>query len=227
MSASEKRQPSLRKRHTNSRPLRTSDTENVVNVLEAIDREIAFYRRRAGQVFFLGLLVEILILAGREQQNIIVPPDPDWLRPFAFSLFFIGVAVVGVTLGSEYRRRIRRLKDSRLDLLAHMKYDGVYSEEPDQRLSEIQVLYVVLTLLSSFGITLHWLPRFFLEPPMTKPFFGLAVSFLAIALVGIGYWVVQLLRWLISSWRNRHKVEPPFDTQSEVREAQEQTNSGS
>jgi hypothetical protein len=50
------------------------------HILEAIDREIAFYRRRAGQVFFLGLTVEVLILTGREKM--VVPAAWPWIRPY-------------------------------------------------------------------------------------------------------------------------------------------------
>ena len=58
--------------------------EQARHVLEAIDREIAFYRRRAGQVFFLGLTVEVLILAGREK--IVVPAAWPWIRPLSYGV---------------------------------------------------------------------------------------------------------------------------------------------
>ena len=85
-----------------------------VHILEAIDREIAFYRRRAGQVFFLGLTVEVLILAGRER--IVVPAAWPWIQPLSYGVLFIAVAAVGILLGREYRGRIHVLKRERKKL---------------------------------------------------------------------------------------------------------------
>lgn len=89
----------------------SSSGEPERHVLEAIDREIAFYRSRAGQVFFLGLTVEVLILAGHEK--IVVPAAWPWIRPLSYGVLFIAVAALGILLGREYRDRIHRLKSAR------------------------------------------------------------------------------------------------------------------
>ena len=124
-------------------------------VLEALDRELDFYRKRAGQVFFLSLLVEVLILAGKERVQI--PETWQSSKPLIHSLFFIAVAAIGIALGREYRSRIRMLKDSRVEILERLGYSAVYPSELDQGLSEIQVLYAALVFLSSGGIILVWL----------------------------------------------------------------------
>lgn len=124
-------------------------------ILESVDREIAFFRRRAGQVFFFGLLVEAFILTGKGQIN--MPVEWTWQRPFVESLFFLAVLAVGVSLGSEYRRRIRLLKRRRRKLFDDHKIGNVFPELKRQILSEIEVLYVSLFFLSSAGILISWL----------------------------------------------------------------------
>jgi hypothetical protein len=133
------------------------DLKEANNVLQAIDREMEFYRKRAGQVFFFGSFVEVLLLAG--EKKIIAPGTPIWIQPIVYTLAFIAVVLIGILLGSEYRSRIRILKDSRQMLLHALGYKFFYPNEKSQRLSEIQVLYVVLGLLSSGGILLSWMKR--------------------------------------------------------------------
>lgn len=124
-------------------------------ILEALDRELDFYRKRAGQVFFLSLLVEVLILAGKERVQ--VPETWQSTKPLVHSLLFIAVAAIGIALGREYRNRIRMLKDSRVEILERLGYSAVYPSELDQGLSEIQVLYAALVFLSSGGVVIVWL----------------------------------------------------------------------
>jgi hypothetical protein len=123
----------------------------VADVLASIDRDISFYRHRAGQVFFLGVLAEILILAGRER---VLLPEA-WVRTNAvvYTLFFASVAAVGFYLGWLYRRRIRHLKAAREQLLA--KRTDLFP--PLSTHSEIKALWFTLGFLSVLGIALTWL----------------------------------------------------------------------
>lgn len=156
--------------------------------LEAIDREIGFYRRRAGQVFFFGLLVEAFILAGKEQ--IKTPETWTWQRPYLLSLFYFAVAAVGIALGSEYRRRIRYLKDQRQELLKPQGYEKIYPDvRSDQVISEIQVLYVILVFLSSAGILVAWLQY---SDATWLAILSLVLS--GIALLFGAYWVWRCLK---------------------------------
>ena len=144
------------KRHSAKSPLGAPEKlPEAQIVLEALDRELDFYRKRAGQVFFLSLLVEVLILAGKEKVQ--VPETWQSSKPLIHSLLFIAVAAIGIALGREYRNRIRMLKDSRVEILERLGYSAVYPTELDQGLSEIQVLYAALVFLSSGGIILVWL----------------------------------------------------------------------
>ncbi len=133
----------------------SAHAKNPQQVLESVDRELSFFRKRSGQVFWIGLLVEAIILVG--QQEVKMSDTWQWQRACVETFFFLAIAGAGMALGSEYRRRIHILKDSRCELLDHLGYNNVFPEASQQRISEIQVLYVVLIILSSVGILIYWL----------------------------------------------------------------------
>jgi hypothetical protein len=123
------------------------------SVLESIDRELDFYRKRAGQVFFFGLLAEILILAGKER--ILLGDRWPALRPALYTLMFGLVAYTGYRLGNEYKVRIHTLKHSRRNLLEDQNYKTEYPIGRD--LSEIKFINFILVSLSIIGSILVWL----------------------------------------------------------------------
>lgn len=142
--------------HKGKVPLRLpTPLRHEMEVLLAIDRELSFYRRRAGQVFWIGLLVEALLLVGKQRIEILA--EWTWQHASLSTLFFVAIAAAGIALGSEYRRRIHILKDGRLGLLKAIGYENLYPTRRQQWLSEIEVLYVSLGFLSSMGILLSWL----------------------------------------------------------------------
>ena len=83
------------------RKSRPADSIPTTAILESVDRELAFFRRRSGQVYFLGLSAEAAILVGGRQLP--APPSWDWLASLGASLFFYAVAVAGIILSSEYQ----------------------------------------------------------------------------------------------------------------------------
>ena len=123
------------------------------SVLESIDRELDFYRKRAGQVFFFGLLAEVLILAGKER--ILLGDRWPALRPALYTLMFGLVAYTGYRLGNEYKSRIHILKHSRRSLLEDHNYKTEYPIRRD--LSEIKFINIILVSLSIVGSILVWL----------------------------------------------------------------------
>lgn len=135
---------------------------NPNSVLESLDREITFYRRRAGQVFFFSLLIEALILCGREQIDLL--KAGQYQSAVLYTMFYVAVAAAGIFLGTEYRHRLHILKERRVSLLEKNEFNATFPLGKDQRLSEIQVLYVVLIFLSSSGISLVWLNATGFEP---------------------------------------------------------------
>lgn len=123
------------------------------SVLESLDRELGFYRKRAGQVFFFGLLAEVLILAGKER--ILLGDRWPILRPLIYSVMFVMVAYFGRRFGTEYKDRIHTLKRNRQELLKNLGYEIDYPR--DRPLSEIKSINFILGFLSIIGIVLVWL----------------------------------------------------------------------
>ena len=172
-------------------------TENgAQHELEAIDREIAFYRRRAGQVFFLCLTSEILILAGRER--IVVPRAWPWIQPLSYGLLFMAVAAFGILLGREYRSRIHVLKSERKKRVDFDAPSGGLT------LSEIEMLYVVLVFLSSSGLVLVWLNALTIEEgkswaasSFSTTFWGFFFVFVLLGASGIVWVSWKTLRWFL------------------------------
>lgn len=146
-------------------------------VLDSLDREIAFYRHRAGQIYFFGLLAEVAIIIGKEE--IELSGLPSWVNPAVSTFFFIAVALVGTILGSEYRRRIRFLKTRRDMFLRSFLNRLTFPHLKQETISEIQVLYFVLGSMSSMGIFISWLKEWPLEW-LIHLFIGLATIFIAI-----------------------------------------------
>jgi hypothetical protein len=133
----------------------------LVQYLESIDREIAFYRRRSGQVFFLGVSSEAAIVVGAYKLE--VKYFWKFLEPLAVSYFFFAVAFVGIILGLEYRRRIRILKKNRADLIERGYYDKnhlIYPSFDEQVVSEIQVLIWTLIFTSFISTLLFCLRQY-------------------------------------------------------------------
>ena len=126
------------------------------SLLESLDRELGFYRKRAGQVFFFGLLAEVLILAGKER--ILLGNRWPILHPLIYSLMFLMVAYFGRRFGMEYRDRIHALKHSRHELLKNLGYEIDYPRGRPR--SEIKSINFILGFLSIIGIVLVWLAYF-------------------------------------------------------------------
>jgi len=133
--------------------------ENFEAVLGGIDREISFYRKRAGQIYFFGFLVEGLFLVG--EQKLVFPENLSIFSVLVNSLVYIAIGYIGIYLGKEYRRRIHILKDSRVGLLKSFGYINVYPLAKDKPRSEIQTLYWLLGVISFAGLLITLLPLLF------------------------------------------------------------------
>lgn len=130
-------------------------------LLNSIDREIAFYRRRSGQVFFLGVSSEAAIVVGAYQLK--VQYYWEHLESILLCYYFFAVAFVGIILGLEYRRRIRYLKENRANLIKMGDYDKsqlIYPSSDQQVVSEIQVLICTLTSISFVSSFLFLLRKY-------------------------------------------------------------------
>lgn len=170
------------------------DWARAAAAIEAIDREVEFYRKRAGQVFFFSLLVEVLILAGRE--SIQAPELWMWLKPLLYSIMFIAVAAVGSALGAEYRRRIHILKNHRSGMMHTLAQGAAYPRTGGLKLSEIEMLYVVLVFLSSGGLVISWLRVMNVDEPLTTVFWWMFWFFQLLAACGLGWVAWKSVAWM-------------------------------
>jgi hypothetical protein len=130
--------------------------ENFGAVLEGIDREISFYRKRAGQIYFFGFLVEGLFLVG--EQKLVFPKNLSGWSSYANAILFLLIGAIGFYLGREYRTRIHTLRESRISLLEAFGYIDFYSHPKDKGMSEIKTLYRLLMTLSIVGAVINLLP---------------------------------------------------------------------
>jgi hypothetical protein len=172
--------------------------------VEALDRELAFYRRRAGQVFFIGLLVEGLISGGKEKIHS-VPTENLWIQALVYSFFFLAVAAISSVLGSEYRQRIHDLKRVRSKIMERLYGESSlgYTQIGGATLSEIQVLYIVLILLSSCGTLLSWWKAFAMAGAPDAWIWAPMSICLVASVLGIVYVTVVVVRWSVRSLPQR------------------------
>lgn len=171
--------------------------------LQSIDRELAFYRSRSGQIYLVALSAEALIIVGRDQikiENVAL-----WAVPLIVTLAFLAVAVVGAVLGTEYRRRIHHLKESRTALFESTFRPDPHPKMKERRVSEIGVLYFVLGFTSGGGSVLAWLRAY---PDRRGP--SLVAIVYAILLVLAAIWgILVTLGWSPKGWwpNKAHKAD--------------------
>jgi len=155
--------------------------------LESMDREIAFFRHRSGQVYFFGILAEVLIIIGKHKIDL--PDAAPSLSAGVASFFFAAVAMVGIVLGSEYRRRIRHIKGMRDALLRSVTPAPLFLPLKTERISEILVLYFVLIFSSGLGMAIAWMKCY---PGAAT--FSITLAIAATALAFGGVFVYKCLR---------------------------------
>jgi len=136
-----------------------TEKENIIDnpqwVMEAIDREISHYRKRVGQVFFYGFLLEVLIIGG-EKKILLSGVDPT-AKVIVYTIFFAAIPMIAALLGHEYLSRIRMLKQSRESLLRSFSLENVFPNGQDHFVNEIWTLWSVLAVLSAAGASIFWL----------------------------------------------------------------------
>ena len=164
-------------------------TEILRIAVESVDRELAFYRSRSGQIYLVALSAEALIIIGKEQLKFENPQPPGWMVPLVTSLAFLGVAVVGTVLGAEYRRRIHQLKANRKDLVEHSLKHHLYPPPEEKRISEIEVLYFVLWFTTVGGCVISFMRSY----PSSRYLWALAALYaLCIFAVSIKGMIVSM-----------------------------------
>ncbi|MCG8313966.1 MAG: DUF1572 domain-containing protein [Pseudomonadales bacterium] len=124
-------------------------------VIESIDRELAHYRKRVGQIFFFGFILEVLILGGKEK--ILLDGVGVIETATIYTILFVAIPVIVVVFGREYLNRIHILKESRNLFLEKFNLSNVFPTSKHHRLNEIHTMSVVLTSLSLAGILVFWI----------------------------------------------------------------------
>jgi len=137
---------------------RISDLIDIKMILDSIDREIDFLRKRSGYIYFFLFLVEGLFLVG--DRKLVFPIEWDLISRVVNSILFAAIGFIGRYLGVEYRDRIHQLKDNRKKVLENCGYKDVYPHSKKKR-SEIKTLYWLLFFLSGAGVLITLLPIFF------------------------------------------------------------------
>lgn len=123
------------------------------HVLESIDRELAFYRKRVGEVIFFALAVDVAIVTG--DKTLPIAESYPLVAAVAMSLLFLVVALAAFVLGREYSERIHHLKNTRIDLVKE-GYGDVFPQRGRRHVSEIGTLVLLVSILSIAGIFLAW-----------------------------------------------------------------------
>jgi len=142
-------------------------------ILESIEREIDFLRKRSGHIYFFLFLVEGLFLVG--DRKLVFPKGWDLFSRIINSILFLAIGFIGYYLGEEYRDRIHQLKSNRKRLLENRGYPDVYPKPREETSllekkrfnfhkrtrSEIKTLYFLLLFLSLAGILITLSPYLF------------------------------------------------------------------
>lgn len=130
------------------------ELENPQWVCEAIDRELSHYRKRVGQIFFFGFVLEVLILGGKEQ--ILLGSIGNVEKASIYTVLFVAIPLIVLLFGREYLQRIHMLKESRNTFLERFNLKDVFPVSRHHRINEIHTLSVVLISLSLAGIFIFW-----------------------------------------------------------------------
>ena len=125
--------------------------------IEALDREIAHYRKRAGQIYFFGFLLEVMILGGKE--SIQLGDIGNLYIAIIYTILFLSILAAAYYFGDVYWARISNLKKNRSTVLTDAKLTDMYQGETK---NEIKSLSWLLLCLSLAGIVIIWLN--FLNP---------------------------------------------------------------
>lgn len=128
------------------------------DVLEAIDREIAFYRSRLDWLFTYTLAAQILTVTGQQTISLKEPV----LGKIIYTGFFAIIGFLSTLLRNSYRCRVYRIRQRRNELLKKSSYENIYHEpgggmeEGKHSLSPSLIYLICVWTLSVTGIAIIW-----------------------------------------------------------------------
>lgn len=130
------------------------DVENPQWVIESIDRELSHYRKRVGQIFFFGMILEVLILGGKEK--ILLGGVGEIQTAIIYTTLFVLIPIIVVLFGHEYLNRIKMLKENRSSFLEPFNLGNTFPISGHHGINEIHTMSGVLISLSLAGICIFW-----------------------------------------------------------------------
>jgi hypothetical protein len=124
---------------------------NSKDLLNAISKELEFYRKRQLSIHYFSLLSQVLVITG--EQHITVKNQVIANR--AYILFFIGIFIFNLGFSKSYAERIHTLRDKRAELIINEKLINPFPKHREFKTPSPNWLYILtITSLSAVGVVL-------------------------------------------------------------------------
>ena len=124
------------------------------NVIESIDRELDFYRKRVFTVYSSIVTLQVLLITGQQVIKLFVPL---WTN-IAYSVVFVLLVIFVALFNASYKQRIYDLRHAKINLCNKAGYQGVFPEPGGSHSPSPSKLYVsTIALISALGLTIIWL----------------------------------------------------------------------
>lgn len=129
------------------------------DLLESLDREIAYYRGRLSWLFTYSLAVQLVVASGSVSISFSMP----WVRRTVYSTFFVAIAIFATLIRNSYVARVYMVRKARKELVEAAGYPdpyvgpGGHVTKTKRVLSPSKIYLLTLWSLSALGILIAWL----------------------------------------------------------------------
>ena len=110
------------------------------NVLDAISKELEFYRSRQLSVHYFSIVSILLAISGQQSISI----HNQLIASFAYTSFFILVPIMNYLISRSYQERIHYLREIRADLFENEDYPNPFPKHNQFKMVSPNILYVVI-----------------------------------------------------------------------------------
>jgi len=131
---------------------------NDADLLESLDREIAYYRGRLSWLFTYSLAVQLVVASS----SISVSFTPPIVKRITYSAFFIIIGVLATLIRNSYVARVYKVREARKMLVEHAGCadpyvgPGGHVTERKRVLSPSKIYLMTLWAVSALGIVVVW-----------------------------------------------------------------------
>jgi len=123
------------------------------DVIEAIDRELAAYRKRHMSVIFFALASQIIIITGQKR----IPVNNELFAQVTYTVFFGLVLFLTFLSTRSSTERIHHMKNTRSKMITDAGFpDPFLSRRQSRSLSNRWIFQSIVFLVAVLGITLTW-----------------------------------------------------------------------